>query len=164
MFVTLLVLVCLLGGKYDTNLWVNQVLLIPRSNNWTGGPEDTFPRLVLEDRPGQRNWQSGESAVSRASFLMCIVYLELLCWLRQEGICQKCRRHGFDSWVGKNPWRRERQPTLVSLPGEFHGQRRLAYCSPWVRKDSDTTERLTLSLHDISICICIYHMSFNLFT
>ena len=25
-----------------------------------------------------------------------------------------CRRPGFDSWVGKIPWRRERQPTPVS--------------------------------------------------
>ena len=26
------------------------------------------------------------------------------------------------SWVGKIPWRRERLPTLVFWPGEFHGQ------------------------------------------
>ena len=29
------------------------------------------------------------------------------------------------------------------MPGEFHGQRNLAGCSPWGRKESDTTERLT---------------------
>ena len=40
------------------------------------------------------------------------------------------------------PWRRERQLTPVFLPGEFHGQRNLASCSPWGRKDSNTTERL----------------------
>ena len=28
---------------------------------------------------------------------------------------------GFDPWVGKIPWRRERLPTLVFWPGEFHG-------------------------------------------
>uniref|UniRef100_A0AAA9T9Z7 DNA mismatch repair protein n=1 Tax=Bos taurus TaxID=9913 RepID=A0AAA9T9Z7_BOVIN len=28
---------------------------------------------------------------------------------------------GFDSWVGKIPWRRERVPTPVLWPGEFHG-------------------------------------------
>ena len=42
-------------------------------------------------------------------------------------------------------WRREWQPTPVFLPGEFHGQRRLAGYSPWGPKESDTTERLTLS-------------------
>ena len=33
--------------------------------------------------------------------------------------------HGFDSWVRKIPWRRAQQPTLVFLPGVFHGQRNL---------------------------------------
>ena len=28
---------------------------------------------------------------------------------------------GFNPWVGKIPWRRERQPTAVFWPGEFHG-------------------------------------------
>ena len=36
------------------------------------------------------------------------------------------RRPGFDSWVGKIPWRRKWQPTPVFLPGESHGQRSLA--------------------------------------
>ena len=37
----------------------------------------------------------------------------------------QCRRHRFDRWVEKIPWRRKRQPTSVSLPGEFHGQKSL---------------------------------------
>ena len=35
-------------------------------------------------------------------------------------------RHGFNSWVGKIPWSRKWQPTLVFLPGKSHGQRSLA--------------------------------------
>ena len=31
-------------------------------------------------------------------------------------------RPGFDPWVGKIPWRREKLPIPVFLPGEFHGQ------------------------------------------
>ena len=27
-----------------------------------------------------------------------------------------------ETWVGKIPWRRERQPIPVFSPGEFHGQ------------------------------------------
>ena len=27
--------------------------------------------------------------------------------------CRKCKRHGFDSWVGKIPWRRAWQPISV---------------------------------------------------
>ena len=33
---------------------------------------------------------------------------------------------GFDPWVGKIPWRRERLPTPVFWPGEFHGLQSVA--------------------------------------
>ena len=33
----------------------------------------------------------------------------------------QCGRPGLDSWVGKISWRRERLPTSVFWPGEFHG-------------------------------------------
>ena len=33
-------------------------------------------------------------------------------------------------------------PTPVLFPGKSHGQRSLVGCSPWGRKESDTTERL----------------------
>ena len=39
-------------------------------------------------------------------------------------------------------WRRKWQPTPVFLPGKPHGWRSLVGCSPWSRKESDTTERL----------------------
>ena len=48
-----------------------------------------------------------------------------------------------ETWVGKIPWRRAWQPTLVFLPGESHGQRRLAGYSPWGHKGSDTAEQLS---------------------
>ena len=33
----------------------------------------------------------------------------------------QCRRPGFNPWIGKIPWRRERLPTSVFWPGESHG-------------------------------------------
>ena len=39
-------------------------------------------------------------------------------------------------------WRRKWHPTPVLLPAKSHGQRSLDGCSPWGRKESDTTERL----------------------
>ena len=39
--------------------------------------------------------------------------------------CRRCKRHGFNSWVGKIPWRRKWQPTPVFLPGKSHEQRSL---------------------------------------
>jgi len=54
--------------------------------------------------------------------------------------CKRCRRPRFDPWVRKVPWRRAGQPPPVFLPGECHGQRRLAGYSAWDHKELDTTE------------------------
>ena len=70
----------------------------------------------------------------------------LLCSLISVSIHLQCMRPGFDPWVGKILWRRERLPTPIFLPGEFHGQRSLEGYSPQCCKESDTTEQLTLSL------------------
>ena len=40
-----------------------------------------------------------------------------------------------ETWVWKIPWRRERLPTPVFWPGEFHG-----LYSPWGHEESDTTD------------------------
>ena len=56
--------------------------------------------------------------------------------------CWRHKRHRFDPWVGKGPWRRAWQPTPVFLSGESHGQRRVAGYSPWGHKESDTTEEI----------------------
>ena len=69
----------------------------------------------------------------------------LLWWLRWKRICLHCGRLKFNPWVRKIPWRREWQPTLVFLLGEFHGQRSLVGYSPCGHKESDMTEQLTLS-------------------
>ena len=46
-----------------------------------------------------------------------------------------------DPWVGKIPWRRERLPTPVFWPREFHRRYRL-----WGCKESDMTEQISLLL------------------
>ena len=38
--------------------------------------------------------------------------------------CRRHKRHGFDPWVGKIPWRRAWQPTPAFLPG----------ASPWTKE------------------------------
>ena len=48
----------------------------------------------------------------------------LVWWLRWLRICLQWGRPGFDPWVGKIPWRRDRLPSPVFLPGE----------SPWTEK------------------------------
>ena len=44
--------------------------------------------------------------------------------------CRRCKRCGFDHWVGKSPSSRNWQPTLVFLPEKFRGQRSLVGYSP----------------------------------
>ena len=62
----------------------------------------------------------------------------------KESTCRgrRCKKPGFDPWVGKIPWNRKWQPTAVFLLGKFHGKRSLVVYSPWGCKESDTTEQL----------------------
>ena len=76
-----------------------------------------------------RNWRSSAKQLYRV--------LEFIMTSRghsgQEHICQ-CRRrkrHAFDPWVRKTPWRRIWQPTQVFLPVKSDSQRTLAGYSPW---------------------------------
>jgi len=62
-------------------------------------------------------------------------------WRSGEESACKCRRHKrqkrheFDPWVGKSPWRRKWQPTAVFLPRKSYRQRSLVGYSPWDRKE-----------------------------
>ena len=48
---------------------------------------------------------------------------------------------GDNPWFGKIPQRREWLPSLVFLPGEFHGQKSLVGHSPWGHKELNMTEQ-----------------------
>ena len=54
--------------------------------------------------------------------------------------CRRCKKPGFDPWVGKIPCSRKWQSTPVLLPGKSHRQRSLATYSLWSHKESDTTK------------------------
>ena len=45
-------------------------------------------------------------------------------WLSQRRIRLRCKRSGFEPWIGKIPWRRDRPSTLVFLgfPGDSAGK------------------------------------------
>ena len=70
--------------------------------------------------------------------------LGLPLWLSWKRSHLQCGKPGLNLWVGKIPWRRERLPNPVFWPGEFHG---LYIYSPWGCKESDMTERLSLSIY-----------------
>ena len=78
---------------------------------------------------------------SKASILWCSAFFIIQfshLWLRWWRIRLQRKRPGFNPWVEKIPWRRERLLTPVFWPGEFHG-----LYSPSGRKESDTTEQLS---------------------
>ena len=72
--------------------------------------------------------------------------LRLPWWLRWSRICLQCGRPRNWSLSWEDPLEKGMLPTPVFLPGESQGQRSLVGYSPWTLKESDTTERLTLSL------------------
>ena len=90
--------------------------------------QDTPVRFLGWEEPMQK----GEA--NHSSILGLPLWLS---WLR---IRPQCGRPGFNPWVRKIPWRRERLPTPVIWPGELHG-----LYSRCARKESDTTEQLSLS-------------------
>ena len=57
------------------------------------------------------------------------------------------REPGFNPWVGKIPWRKQRLLTSVFWPGEFH-----VLSSPWGHKESGTTKRFSLSFPGMGQC------------
>ena len=81
--------------------------------------------------------------------------------MAQTIIWLQCRRPGFNSWVGKIPWRRKWQPTPVFLPGESHGQRSLVGYSPCSCKESDTTERLHFHFHFTELHRFVFYKFFT---
>ena len=62
---------------------------------------------------------------------------------------RRCKKCGFDPWIGKILWERKWQPTPIFLLGKLQGQRSLTGYSPWACKVSDTTEWLSTDLSHI---------------
>ena len=69
----------------------------------------------------------------------------------KESTC-KVGRPGFDPWVGKIPWRRERLPTPVFWPGEFHG----LYRSQRVGHDSATFTFNLILVNMAAFMLCVF--------
>ena len=57
--------------------------------------------------------------LSSKLLLAFLMHASLPWWLSGREFACQCRRHGFDPWVGKIPWRRTWQPTPVFLPWEI---------------------------------------------
>ena len=100
------------------------------------GPEEMCTKMQSHRLQGAADWKQVKCLSTRESYFslgspgkqnlkwkltFCHVPKDQtwrLSWWRTR---LRCRRHGFDPWVGKIPWRRERLPTPVLWPGESHG-------------------------------------------
>ena len=85
---------------------------------------------------------------SKGKSYQLIIEIEVYWWISGKELACQFRRHGFDPWLGKIPWRRKWKSIPVFLPGKSHGQRSLAGCSPWgwerVRHDLVTKQQQSL--------------------
>ena len=61
--------------------------------------------------------------------------------------CRSHRRHGFDPWVGKIPWRREWQSTPVFSPGESPWAEEPGRLQSWGCKESDLIDETYTHTH-----------------
>jgi len=91
---------------------------------------------------------------SSLSFTHYPVPVSVLIWDSQVALVIKnlpvnagdIKKHKFDPWVGKIPWRRKWQSTPVFLPGKSHGQRGLAgYIVHRVTKSQTQQKQLSTS-------------------
>ena len=81
-------------GRTIASRWLGDGLQDLKSRKGFSWDNTILTFQTSEQRPGLRWWCSGK-----------------------ESTCQS-RKHGFDPWVGKIPWRRKWQPTPVFLPGK----------------------------------------------
>ena len=108
--------ICLQCRRPGFSPWVGKI-------PWrrTGQPT---PGFLPGEFHGQRNlvgynpWDRKESGMTELLTFTSIIIVGLPRWLSgKESTCQ-CRKHGFDPWVGKIPWRRKWQSTLVIVSGD----------------------------------------------
>ena len=97
------------------------------------------PNWQRKNNLHQRKY-SGWFKSFKGQYLTCIW---LPRWLSGKDSAFQGRRCEFSPWVGKIPCRKEWLPTIVLMPGEFHGQSTLGGYSLWglrVRHDSVTNK------------------------
>ena len=70
---------------------------------------------------------------SKSSKACCLVARasQMTQWQRICLQCRRLKRHGFEPWLEKMPWRGEWQPTSAFLCGKSHIQRSLVGYSLW---------------------------------
>ena len=119
----------------DLETWASLIARLVKKSACSAGDPGSIPGL-------------GRSAGEGIAYPLQYSWASLVAQLVR--IRLQCGRPGLDPWVGKIPWRRERLPTPVFWPGEFHG-----LYSPRSHKESDTTEQVSLHFWKLTQFSCI---------
>ena len=126
-----------------------------RETDWEAIPQNTrWIKYLLQKkgqtvRPEEESFMLTPQLYGQDSIIISTFQMRKLRLRRR-------RRRGFDPWVGKIQWRRKWQPIPVLLPGEYHGQRRLADYSPQGHKELDTSEWLSTHAQEVK-CLARGH-------
>ena len=94
------------------------------------------PGPSTEPARGQQHSTPQTKTVSPVMFVFPVIKTGLPRWLSGKEPTYQHRRHIFNPWVRKIPWRRKRQPTPVFLPGKSHGREAWQGYSPWGHRKS----------------------------
>ena len=127
---------------------------------WNRSMGTIFPTAFVHSLP------LCHSLVILTAFLTFALLLYLLWWSTvqwvhldhcKESACQRwrCKRHRFNLWVGKIPWRKKWQPTPVFLLRKSHGQWSLVGYNPWGCKRVKT--RLSDWAHMVTCDLWCYY-------
>ena len=144
--------VCVLVPSRFSHIWLFVILWtvahqaplfrgLSRQEYWSGLPctlfKGTFPTQGWNPRLlCLLHWQAGSSPrvspgksindilILHPNICTPLSFLGSTSGKEPAGQCRTHKRHEFDPWVGKIPWRRAWQPTSVFLPGE----------SPWTEE------------------------------
>ena len=123
--------------------------MIPGLGRSPGGENgNPLQYFCLENSMNRGAWRATVHRVAKSrTRLSDFTFTFTFYCLRQGSKLKKIS--SFDPCIRKIPWRRKWQPTPVFLPGKSQGQKSLAGYSPWGRKESDTTEQLSIAAVDI---------------
>ena len=157
-----------LENSMDRGAWRATVHGVPKMTEWLSAHMHTHPQTTPHPPPEQHpsadafadrlalqlvskpsvwsSWAPGPLGLAWLAWV-CVLLIHycqgLPWWLScKESACNagNARDVGSTPGAGRSPGERAWQPTPVFLPGESHGQRSLAGCSPRGHKESDVTE------------------------
>ena len=136
---------CLLWVNFHDLLWKKQRTKEKereeerREGGRKAGRENVREESRKRSRKGKKKRESGKS-LFRASQVVLAVKNRL-------ANAGDSKRHGFNPWVGKMPWRQAWQLTPLYLPGESQRQRSLVGYIQGVAKSWAQLKRLSMQPH-----------------